>query len=250
MAEISFLGTGSAVPSVDRDNTSILFTVDDINILVDVSGNPSRKIKEMNKSLDEIDYILLTHFHIDHIYGLPALLWGMWLENRSRPLTILINEENEQDLESWFQTIKLAELDINFTITIQTFNGDTSSEVISRDNFQVRTFPAKHAVPTVGCEINFNDKTIVYSADTKINSLINEYESIDVLIHEATSAREVVDYHSSMEGVLTAYELDKIKQVIFVHLTDDEPYEEILNEWDGKTATKIKIANDLMKVKI
>src|SRR5690625_2012398 len=159
--EITMLGTACAAAGMNRDNTSFLIENDNVFIMVDVSGNPMGKLKKLNVNSHQIKDIILTHFHIDHIYGLPSLLWGMWLENRSRPLTILINEKNEQDLESWFQTIKLAELDINFSITIQTFNGDTSLEVINRDKFQVRTFPAKHAVPTVGCEINFNCKTIV-----------------------------------------------------------------------------------------
>jgi len=252
MAKVYFLGTGSAYPSSTRDNTSLLFSFENRNILVDVSGNPARKLKELKKSLREIDTILFTHTHIDHIYGLPSLLWGMWLENRTEPLTIYVDERFKVHLSKWFETIELSDWGIQFAIHVQTFQGDSIATIIDSDELKVRTFPAKHSVPTVGLEILYNDKRIVYSADSEINSHINEYNYIDFLIHEATFAKKRSAFHSSMEEVLTSYNLQKVNSIIFVHLTDHEPYEEVCQTFlqESKVGNDIQIAYELMKVEI
>lgn len=250
MAMIHFLGTGSAFPSSDRDNTSLLFSFDKLNILVDVSGNPSRKIKEAKKSLCDIDIILLTHTHIDHIYGIPSLLWGMWLENRTEPLTIFTDYRNEDYLNKWLHTILINEWGIQFEIRIQTFNGDNHEAIINNEQLKVCTFPAIHSVPTVGYEFLYQDKRIVYSADTEINQHINQYQHIDILVHEATFALKKSKYHSSMDEVLKRYSLNKLDKLILVHLSEHEPYQEVYDKFIGKINEKdsVQIAYDQMKV--
>lgn len=250
MAMIYFLGTGSAFPNAKRDNTSLLFSVHGKNILADVSGNPSRRLKEINKPLHEIDVILLTHMHIDHIYGLPSLLWGMWLENRTEPLTILVECRNKHQLQKWLETIRISEWSIQFDIHIKTFEGCKYEKVMEDEGLQLFTFPAKHSVPTVGCELVCKDKKIVYSSDTEINSHINEYDYIDILIHEATFARKKSTFHSSMEEVLNNYPLKNVDKLIFVHLSENEPYEEVLNQFKKihKEKNSILLAYDQMKI--
>lgn len=251
MAMIYFLGTGSAFPSSERDNTSFLFSYDDKNILVDVSGNPVRRLKEINKSSREIDSILLTHIHIDHIYGLPSLLWGMWLEHRTEPLFIYTEKQNEEQLKRWMDTIQIDEWGIQFDIQIIPFNGGEPSVIIQTDDIKVGTFPAKHSIPTVGYEFIYKEKRIVYSADTEINEHLNEYNYIDILIHEATTAQNITKFHSSMEEVLTKYELEKIEKIIFVHLSDYEPYDKVYKTFEkNNKKNSILIAYDQMKITV
>ncbi|MFD2131461.1 MBL fold metallo-hydrolase [Pseudogracilibacillus auburnensis] len=251
MATIHFLGTGSAYPSSERDNTSILFSFEDKHFLVDVSGNPAKRLKELNKSLREIDTLLITHTHIDHIFGLPSLLWGMWLEDRTEPFTIYVDYRNENQLHTWLDTISIKEWDIRFDIQINTFNGAEVSELFVCNDLQLFSIPAIHSVPTVGFEFIYKAKRIVYSADTAINELIKEYNYIDLLIHEATFASKNSTFHSSMEEVLTYYPLDQIEKLIFVHLSENEPYNEVYDKLvnDNKKSS-IKIAYDQMKISL
>lgn len=250
MAMIYFLGTGSAFPSSERDNTSLLFSFDGKNILVDVSGNPSRRLKEINKPLHEIDVILLTHTHVDHMYGLPSLLWGMWLEKRTEPLTILTDYRNKHHLHNWLETILIYEWETQFDIHIKTFDGCKYDEVIVDDELHLFIFPAKHSVPTVGCEFVYEEKRIVYSSDTEINSHINEYDYINILIHEATFAQKRSKFHSSMEEVLTSYPLENMDKLIFVHLSENEPYDNVLTKFEenNKGRKNIQLAYDQMKI--
>lgn len=246
--EINFLGTGSAYPGAERDNTSLCLSNDGYHVLVDVSGNPSKKLKQIKVELGKVDSVIFTHFHIDHIYGLPSLLWGMWLENREKPLTIYCDKRNEAKLNEWLITMEAELWPIKFSIVIKTFNGDHNQELIVEDTMRISCFPALHSVPTIGLEIKCNDKLIIYSGDSEINTHIQSYKHIDVLIHEATSAKKPAPNHTSLTEITKAYDLKTIREIVLVHLSDNEPYEKEL--YKLRVHSKIKAAEDMMYMKL
>jgi ribonuclease Z len=241
--DIHFLGTGSAYPGSERDNTSICFSNDDYHVLVDVSGNPCRKLKQLQVDLRELDAVVFTHFHIDHIYGLPSLLWGMWLEDRRKSLRILCDYRNEKKLREWLSTMEAEQWPIAFAIDIETFDGDRESELLSGGGMTFSCFKALHSVPTVGLEVRCAGKVLVYSSDSEINARIGEYDHIDMLIHEATSARKVAGNHSSLVEIVEKYDVERIGKIVLVHLSDGEPYEE---EVEKLGTSKVIIGEDLM----
>lgn len=245
--DIHFLGTGSAYPGSQRDNTSICFSNDGYHVLVDVSGNPCRKLKQSGVDLGELDAVVFTHFHIDHIYGLPSLLWGMWLEERRKPLRILCDYRNEKKLHEWLATMEADKWPIAFPIEVKTFDGDREEELLTGGGMMISCFKALHSVPTVGLEIQCADKVVIYSSDTEINERIRRYEHIDILIHEATSARKVAGNHSSLVEVVEKYDTEKIDEFILVHLSDNEPYEE---EIAKLCISKVVIGEDLMTKRV
>lgn len=241
--DIRFLGTGSAYPGSERDNTSICFSNAGYHVLVDVSGNPCRKLKQMKVDLGELDAVLFTHFHIDHIYGLPSLLWGMWLENRKKPLRLFCDYRNEKKLYEWVATMEADKWPIAFPIEVETFDGDQEEQLLSGGGMTFTCFKALHSVPTVGLEIRCAGRVVVYSGDTEINTRIGQYDHIDLLIHEATFARKVAGNHCSLVEVVNKYDMDKVGEVVFVHLSDNELYEEEAAKFCN---TKIVIGEDLM----
>lgn len=241
--DIHFLGTGSAYPGSERDNTSICFCNDEYQVLVDVSGNPCRKLKQLQVDLCELDAVVFTHFHIDHIYGLPSLLWGMWLEDRKKPLRIFCDYRNEKKLKEWLETMEADKWPIAFAIEIETFDGDREEELMCGGGMTFSCFKALHSVPTAGLVVKCAGQTAVYSGDTEINERIGRYEHIDMLIHEATSASRVAGNHSSLVEVAEKYDLDKIDKIVLVHLSDNQPYEE---EAAKHEKGKIVIGEDLM----
>jgi ribonuclease Z len=103
--------------------------------MIDVGGNPLGKLKQAGISLARIQGVLLTHFHVDHIYGLPSLLWGMWIAHRSDPLTIYCSSVHKQQLAEW---------PISFTIQIHDFDWTEPADVISEEGLTVSTFPSLH----------------------------------------------------------------------------------------------------------
>jgi ribonuclease BN (tRNA processing enzyme) len=58
-------------------------------ILIDAGGGTSVALARAGADEAELDTILVTHLHPDHVSDLPDLLWGMSVEDRHRPLEIL-----------------------------------------------------------------------------------------------------------------------------------------------------------------
>lgn len=248
--DIYLLGTASAAGGADRENTYLLLQDQQEWVMVDVGGSSLQKLKKLEISLHDIRDVLFTHFHTDHIYGLPSLLWGMWLAKRTKPLNIHCAAENEPRLRSWLEWMEAKEWPILFPIHIQTFNWKEETEQIKGNDVTIRVFPSKHGVPTVGLRAQYQDKVIIYSADTALNERINQEIKIDLLIHEATSAMNPGPTHTGLKELAQFYELEKIAQVALVHLTDEEPYASVLAALPEEQKQKIKLGYDLMKLKV
>jgi ribonuclease Z len=78
--EIGFLGTGGAVPTTERDNMSFLLVRDGRALLVDCPGGAFIKIRKLGVDPRSVGHLVITHIHPDHIYGLPALIHSLMLE--------------------------------------------------------------------------------------------------------------------------------------------------------------------------
>jgi ribonuclease Z len=72
--EIVMLGTSSMVPTRDRNHSAILLSYKDEKILVDCGEGTQRQFRKAGISPAKITKILLTHWHGDHILGLPGLM--------------------------------------------------------------------------------------------------------------------------------------------------------------------------------
>ena len=86
--EIIFLGTSSAVHSKDRNHPSIAIRAFGEVFLFDCGEATQKQILQTNVSPMKISKIFLTHYHGDHILGLPGLLQSMSLNGRQKKLTI------------------------------------------------------------------------------------------------------------------------------------------------------------------
>jgi ribonuclease Z len=85
---ITFLGTSDAVPSAERNHTSILLTYEGENILVDCGEGTQRQFRKARLNPCKITRILITHWHADHVLGLPGLLKTMELTGYNKTLCI------------------------------------------------------------------------------------------------------------------------------------------------------------------
>jgi len=117
MHSISFLGTGSGVPSDDRFFSSSLLLVEGLHLLIDAGEPCVHLLRDRGDLLCEIDAVLVTHGHVDHIGGLPALLQGSMLLNRTRELAIYLPEEMIAPIRAWVDALYLTEKGLGFPLT-------------------------------------------------------------------------------------------------------------------------------------
>lgn len=89
MLEVSLLGTGGMMPLPNRWLTALMLRYNGSNILIDCGEGTQVAMKEKGWSPKPIDVILFTHYHADHISGLPGMLLTMGNADRTEPVTLI-----------------------------------------------------------------------------------------------------------------------------------------------------------------
>ena len=101
---LTFLGTGSAIPTKKHNHTAFLISYRDENLLFDCGEGTQRQFRYANLSPTKITRIFLTHWHGDHILGIPGLLQTLALNNYNKKLYIYGPKGTKHFMEKLFET--------------------------------------------------------------------------------------------------------------------------------------------------
>ncbi|MEC0248085.1 MBL fold metallo-hydrolase [Paenibacillus chitinolyticus] len=246
--ELILMGTACASSGRDRDNTYLLVRDTSGSTLIDIGGNPLGKLKTLGLSTHEVKRVVFTHVHIDHIYGLPSLLWGMWIDGREDPLEIYCDESEKKWLQNWLELMKLTKWPLAFEISVHAFHWEKPALLWKEGETALSVFPSRHGVAAAGIKVEGGGTVFVYSTDTMPNPLIRDMDRIDLLVHESTTAERSLAMHSTLRDIAGYYDWSKIGRGILVHLTDDEPYEDLLKEIPEPVSSKISLGRELERI--
>jgi ribonuclease Z len=133
---VTFLGTGGSVPSARRSTASVLVARGGERLLFDCGEGTQRQMQR-SLGLVQADEIYLTHFHADHILGLPGLLKTYDLTDRQVPLKVY----GPPGLRELFRVFGPLVGRLGFEIElVEVLAGET----ILHDGYEVRAFEAAH----------------------------------------------------------------------------------------------------------
>lgn len=88
MIKLTFLGTSDAIPTAKRNHTAILLAYDGENILMDCGEGTQRQFRKARLNPNKTTRLLISHWHGDHILGIPGLLQSMSLSGYNKKLHI------------------------------------------------------------------------------------------------------------------------------------------------------------------
>jgi len=189
MAQIIILGSAAAVNDANHDYTHFLLVGDSGQpVLIDAGSNPLGKMKHFGINDNDLEHVILTHFHPDHITGFPNMLRHMNLLGREKPMNIYglhhcINRiEGTLDMFSW------QEWDEMFPVTFYRLGERDGMFVFENDDFIIHSYPVTHFVPTIGLRVQnkHNGRILGYGCDTEpCPTVMKIADNVDILIHEA-----------------------------------------------------------------
>ena len=89
MIDIAFLGTGAMMPTAKRWLSSALMRIDSQLILLDCGEGTQIPWRSLGWGFKRLSLICFSHWHADHIAGLPGILHALAVADRTEPLTII-----------------------------------------------------------------------------------------------------------------------------------------------------------------
>ncbi len=147
MLDICLLGTGGMMPLPRRALTSLMARYNGSSLLIDCGEGTQVSIREKGWSFYPIDVILITHFHGDHISGLPGLLLSMGNAERSAPLTII----GPAGLKKVVQSLLIIAQGLPFSIRY--IEMEREVEEFFLNGYHILAFKVKHNVVCYGYSI-------------------------------------------------------------------------------------------------
>jgi ribonuclease Z len=211
--KVIILGSSNAVPSKDHENTHLVIVGQERMILVDCVSNPVVRLEQAGIDFNDLTDIIITHFHPDHVSGVPLLLMDMWLMGRTRPLNIYGLHYTMDRLEELMNFYGWAEWPNFFPVGFYRLPAAEYAPVMDSNEFKVHSSPVHHMIPTIGIRVECKNpgKVLTYSCDTEpCEQTVRLADGADILIHEAGGASFG---HSSAEqagGIASKAEVGKL----------------------------------------
>src|SRR3989338_2048628 len=150
--QIVFLGTSSMVPTKERNHSSILISYGSENILVDCGEGTQRQLKIAGIKLTKITRILISHWHGDHVLGLPGLIQSMSSSGFNKTLNIYGPKGTKKLIEKMFEVFGF---DRKFEIKV---NEIKSGKFFENDEFIIETGQLEHNIETLGYRLEERGK--------------------------------------------------------------------------------------------
>lgn len=147
MLDICLLGTGGMMPLPHRWLTSLMTRYNGSSLLIDCGEGTQIAIKEKGWSFKPIDIVCFTHYHADHISGLPGLLLTMGNAERSGPLTMI----GPKGLERVVSALRTIAPELPFDIHYHELL--SPEETIEACGYFIHAFRVNHNIPCCGYSI-------------------------------------------------------------------------------------------------
>ena len=144
MLDVCLLGCGGMMPLPYRHLTALMTRFNGSSLLIDCGEGTQIAIKEKGWSFKPIDVICFTHFHGDHISGLPGLLLTMGNADRTEPLTMI----GPKGLEKVVNSLRVIAPELPFPILFREIEGP--EQTFELNGYRLKAFRVNHNVICYG----------------------------------------------------------------------------------------------------
>ena len=248
---ILLCGTGSPMPDPKRADACTAVIAGGHVVVIDTGPGAWAKLAQANVPPAQIDTVLLTHLHSDHIGDLGEVAQQSWIGGRKTPIDIYGPPAPDayklpQDAEGdTFGTSGTTEVVKGF---IPKPGAEEAVTVFDKDGLKIEAFLVSHdpAEPAYGYRITYKGRTVVVSGDTKkVQNMVRFSKDADVLIHEALNpqmvemlaasldqagharqakiTRDTIDYHTSPVEAAGIADEANVKLLVLSHIVPALP---------------------------
>jgi ribonuclease Z len=276
---VTLLGTGTPQPRPDRFGPSILVEAGGKRLVFDAGRGLTIRLFQLGIPLGTIESLFITHFHSDHLNGLPDYFLTSYLRTpyavRNKemrlagPTGIKRISEAMRDMYADDINIRMADEKVPEAATkIITHEFAEDGVVFDEGGVKVTAFKVLHGElikPSFGYRVDHAGKSVVMSGDTKFDeNLIKHSMNVDLLLHEVCmlpaalngvpAFQNIMNHHTSPEECGTVFTRTKAKVAAYTHIVqpgskENPPVsEQMIVEATRKTyAGPLIVGEDLMR---
>jgi ribonuclease BN (tRNA processing enzyme) len=267
---MTFTGTGSPRPSLERANSGQVLRVGDQLMLLDCGGGTTRRLLEAGFDATKIEHLFLTHLHSDHTLDYAEFMLGSWAMGRSamrvygppgtaRLHDLLLMQPYRSDIE-YRLSLGRAPHGI-MDIEIKEF---APGVIFDEGGLKVSSVEVIHSTYTVAMRFDFEGQALVHSGDTGYcPELVELARGADVLVHDACMAPAAVfqnnaawpnlyehlkEHHATPEEAGRTAREAGVRKLVLTHFLIGTNIEETIDRCQREFDGEIIIAEDLMTV--
>ncbi len=251
MSELIIIGSGTGIPSLRRASPAFFLISENSKVLIDSGPGALRKMLEKGITYQDMDLILYTHIHPDHVSDLVPILFVSKYGDLPRKKDLLCM--GGSGFKSYFEKLnKLYGSWIepqSYCLTVH----EISEEAMSYRDLKISSQPMAHISESIGYRIEFIDgKSVAISGDTDYcQNIIDLAFGVDLLILECSFPDE-----KKKEGHLIPSLAGRIareshcKKLLLTHLYPICDQYDILDQCKKVFPGEIILGEDLMRIGI
>lgn len=247
MPKLIILGSAHAIPDLAHENTHLALVGSESLVIIDLPNNPLVRLKRAGLDVNQLTDLIVTHFHPDHVSGVPILLMNLWLMGRKEPLSIHGLTSTMYCLQSMMELYEWQTWQGFYPLFINQLPAEEIFPVAFNSEWRIFSSPVKHLIPTLGLRIEFikSKKVMAFSSDTEpCPEMVNLAKQADVLLHEATGK---FTGHSNPAQAGEVATQASAKSLYLIHYpTREKTKASLVTEAQQTFSGQVKLAEDLM----
>jgi ribonuclease BN (tRNA processing enzyme) len=210
------LGTGTCVPALERGSSAYLLRAEKTTILIDIGPSAVSRVLESGCTIDDVDVIVLTHFHVDHVVDLATFLFASNYGNqpRHKPLTLV----GGVSFPTFYKRLLRVYPSIGpktYAIKVET----VSKGSLKLGDVSIETVRTKHNRESIGVRVTEKGRSATFSGDTDYSAnLIALAKATNVLVIECSFPQRKVKGHLNLDFVGKITKRAFPERVILSHL--------------------------------
>ncbi len=169
MLDVFLIGTGGMMPLPYRFLTSLVLRCNGSTMMIDCGEGTQVALRKKGLSANPVDVICFTHYHGDHISGLPGLLLTMGNSERKEPLVLI----GPKGLERVVSALRVVAPELPFPIEYREFTGQEADFTVN--DYDIHAFRVNHNVPCYGYRVNIRRLGLFDPERAKANEVPLKY---------------------------------------------------------------------------
>ena len=245
MTKLVILGTAWVIPDKKHENTHMIVKGDDGCVLIDSGANPIISLDRAGVDPDRLEALVVTHFHPDHISGVPMLLLNLWLIGRQQPLSVHGLRATLDKVEALMTLYEWTEWPQFYPVTFEKVSASGESLVLETTDVRILATSTHHLVPSIALKVisRATGRSIAYSSDTSpCDALVRLARGADLLLHEASGATAG---HSSPAMAGAIARLAGVGRLALIHYDVKASPDELIDEAHSTFDGPVTVTQDL-----